>query len=73
MVIHHANCKIDKCIYQEALLTAVSAITCRRMKILVMKKNHLGSKSLVSPMKLERTEAPDSLPNAQYPDMATLK
>ena len=42
MVIHHENgmlriVKFDKCIvYQEVVLTAVSAITCRRMNMLVI-------------------------------------
>lgn len=54
-------------------LTTVTAKTCTRVKTLVMSKNQVGSKGFSTPIKFERTVTIAWLPNAQYPEIATLK
>ena len=55
-------------------ITAATAVSCKRVKMLVMRMNHLGTRNWPrSVMKLLRMICLERLPNAQYPDVATLK
>lgn len=55
------------------ILTAAIADCCKMTKKLVMKRNHFGTKGFPSSKKLPRMRPSDWLPNAQYPEIATLK
>ena len=58
---------------REIVLTTPTADSWRMVKMLVIKMNHLGTKALPLSKKLLRMRPSAWLPNAQYPEMATLK